>query len=116
MFRRPYSWGRLNWRRSGLPDTLDLGKKVLPIIASGRKSDPPEFEARPIEMARTGRLAELLARNLKPTALTIRNGVKQADLDEGQHPDGLTTAERQNAFRAVANRVAEGASSNKRQL
>ncbi len=46
-------------------------------------------------MARAGRSAESLARDFEPTAQTIRNWVKQADLDEGRRADGLTTVERE---------------------
>jgi transposase len=64
-------------------------------MAKGRKSYPPEFKARLIEMERAGSSAESLARDFEPTAQTIRNWVRQADLDEGRRSDGLTTAERE---------------------
>lgn len=64
-------------------------------MGRGRKTYPPEFRARQVEMARAGRSAESLSRDFEPTARTIRNGVKQADLDEGRRSDGLTTAERE---------------------
>jgi transposase len=47
-----------------------------------------------IELVRSGRTPEELARQFEPTAQSIRNWVEQADLDEGRRDDGLTTAER----------------------
>jgi transposase len=35
-----------------------------------------------------------LAREFEPSAQSIRNWVKQADLDEGRRDDGLTSSER----------------------
>lgn len=63
-------------------------------MAKGRKTYPTEFKARLVEMCRAGRSAESLARDFEPTAQTVRNWVKQADLDEGRRSDGLTTLER----------------------
>jgi transposase len=56
---------------------------------------PPEFRRRMIELARSGRTPEELAREFEPSAQTIRNWVSQADLDEGRRSDGLTTEERE---------------------
>jgi transposase len=56
---------------------------------------PPEFRRRMIELARSGRTPEELAREFEPSAQTIRNWVAQADLDEGRSTDGLTTDERE---------------------
>ena len=55
---------------------------------------PDEFRRRLIELARAGQTPEELARKFEPSAQTIRNWVRQADLDEGQRSDGLTTEER----------------------
>ncbi len=55
---------------------------------------PPEFKRELIELVRSGRSPESLSRQFEPTAPTIRNWVKQADLDEGRRADGLTTVER----------------------
>ena len=43
---------------------------------------------------RSGRSAGSLAREFEPSEQTIRNWVKQADLDEGRSSDGLTTEAR----------------------
>ena len=48
-----------------------------------------------VELVRTGRTPEELGREFDPTAESIRNWVRQADLDEGRRRDGLTTAEHQ---------------------
>ena len=60
-----------------------------------RPSYPPEFRRRMIELVRTGRTPEALAREFEPTAQSIRQWVRQADLDEGKRTDGLTTEERE---------------------
>jgi len=55
---------------------------------------PPQFRARLLELARTGRTPEELGRQFEPSAQTIRNWLHQADRDEGRRADGLTTEER----------------------
>ena len=55
---------------------------------------PPQFRARLIELARTGRTPEELGRQFEPSAQTIRNWLRQADRDDGRRTDGLTTEER----------------------
>ncbi len=55
---------------------------------------PPEFRRQMVELVRSGRSVEGLAREFEPSAGAIRNWVKQADLDEGRRSDGLTTEER----------------------
>ncbi len=56
---------------------------------------PPEFRRQMVELVRSGRSVEALAREFEPSAGAIRNWVKQADLDEGRRSDGLTTGERE---------------------
>ncbi len=60
-----------------------------------RPAYPPEYKARMVEWVRAGRTPAELAREFEPSANTIRNWVRQADLDEGRRRDGLTTAERE---------------------
>jgi transposase len=55
---------------------------------------PPEFRERMVELVHTGRSPEALAKEFEPTAVSIRQWVKQADLDTGRRTDGLTTDER----------------------
>ena len=53
-----------------------------------------EFKVQRVELVRAGRSPESLAEEFEPSSQTIRNWVRQADLDEGRRADGLTTAER----------------------
>ncbi len=56
---------------------------------------PPEFREQMIQLVRAGRTPEELAEEFEPSAQTIRNWVKRADLDAGNRTDGLTTEERE---------------------
>lgn len=60
---------------------------------------PPEFRRRMVELVRSGRNPEELARKFEPSAQAIRNWVRQADRDDGRRHDGLTTDERQELTR-----------------
>lgn len=60
---------------------------------------PAEFRAQMVELVKSGRTPEELAREFEPTAQTIINWVVQADRDAGVRHDGLTTAERQELTR-----------------
>jgi transposase len=64
-----------------------------------RPAYPPEYRQQIIDLVRAGHTPEELAREFEPTSQTIRNWVKQADLDEGRRHDGLTTAEREELTR-----------------
>jgi len=62
------------------------------------RSRPPyplEFRTQIIELVRAGRTPAELAQEFEPTAQTISNWVAQADRDDGQRHDGLTSAERE---------------------
>ena len=52
---------------------------------------PPEFRRRMVELVRSGREPEELAREFEPSAQAVRNRVRQADVDGGRRDDGLTT-------------------------
>ena len=55
---------------------------------------PTEFRLQMVELVRTGRTPEELAREFEPSAQAIRNWVRQADRDEGRRKDGLTSTEK----------------------
>jgi len=69
-----------------LPQKISLKK---PVKLSERRG-PAQ-----IELVRNGRTPEELAKEFEPSAQTIRNWVAQADRDEGQRHDGVTSAERE---------------------
>jgi len=54
---------------------------------------PPDFRQQMVELVRSGRAPEDLAREFEPSAQTIRNWVVQAARDAGERSDGPTTAE-----------------------
>ena len=59
---------------------------------------PAEYRKRMVDLVRSGRTPEELEKEFGeegPSAQSIRNWVKRADLDEGQRKDGLTTKERE---------------------
>jgi transposase len=55
----------------------------------------PEFKEQMVALVRSGRSPESLAKEFPPSAKTIREWAKQADLDEGRRADGLTSTERE---------------------
>ena len=61
-----------------------------------RKHAPftPEFRRQMIDLVRSGRSPESLAKEFEPTAQTIRNWVAQTGRDDGSRDDGLKTDER----------------------
>ncbi len=60
---------------------------------------PPELRRRLVEKVRAGRSPESLGEEYEPSAQAIRNWVAQAERDEGQRTDGLTTEEKQELTR-----------------
>ncbi len=55
---------------------------------------PSAFRQQMVDLIRSGRSPEALAKEFEPTAQAIRNWVKQDDLDQGRREDGLTPEER----------------------
>lgn len=62
-----------------------------------RRNFTPEYKAEVVRLARTtGKNANRIARELDLTATAVRAWIKQADVDDGDAPNGeLTTAERE---------------------
>ena len=56
---------------------------------------PAEYRQQMVDLVRSGRSPDHLAREFEPSAQSIRNWVRQADRDEGRRSDGTTTAERE---------------------
>jgi len=59
-----------------------------------REAYPEAFRKRILELVKSGRTPEQLAKDFEPTAQTIRNWVAQAERDAGTR-DGLTTEEKE---------------------
>jgi transposase len=55
---------------------------------------PPDFRRKLVDLARAGRKAHELAAEFGVGYQTIRNWLKQDDVDNGRRDDGLTTDER----------------------
>jgi len=56
---------------------------------------PPEFREQILELIKAGRSPEDLAQEFEPTAQTIRNWMKQAQLDAGIGQEGLSSSEQE---------------------
>ena len=64
-----------------------------------RTAYQPEFRRQMVELVRSGRTPEDLAREFEPTAQSIGNWVRQAERDAGKRADGPTSAEREELTR-----------------
>ncbi len=60
-----------------------------------RVAYPLEFRRQIVELFRSGRTLSELSEEFEPSRETIRNWIKQADLDEGRRSDGATSSERE---------------------
>lgn len=56
---------------------------------------PAEYRKQMVDLVRSGRSPDHLAREFGPSAQSVCNWVAQADRDEDLRADGLTTAERE---------------------
>jgi transposase len=63
-------------------------------MGTTQKRYSAELQEQLVRLARSGRSAKELSREFEPSEQTIRNWVKQAELDDGSRSDGLTTGER----------------------
>ena len=71
-------------------------------MQKGHSPYPPEYKREIVELVRSGRTPEELAREFEPSAGAIRNWVRRADLDEGRRNDGLTSDEREELRRVTS--------------
>jgi transposase len=58
-----------------------------------RRAYPVEFRSRLIELVRAGRSIGELSKEFKVSDQTLRNWVKQAEVDAGRRADGLSSEE-----------------------
>jgi transposase len=56
---------------------------------------PPEFRREAVQMVRSGRSVKDVAKSLGMTPQSLRNWVRQEQVDRHERDDGLTTAERE---------------------
>jgi transposase len=64
---------------------------------------PPEFRVEAVELIRSGsKTYSQLSRDVGVSDQTLRNWVRQADLDAGRRHDGLTSGEREELRRLRA--------------
>src|SRR5262245_51621032 len=64
---------------------------------------PPEFRTEAVELIRSGtKTIRGLSRDLGVADQTLRNWVREADLDAGRRHDGLTSSEREELRRLRA--------------
>ena len=59
-----------------------------------RTAYPPEFRRQMVDLVRSGRTPEELAREFEPTAQSISTWVKQAERDAGKRVDGPRASSR----------------------
>lgn len=58
-----------------------------------RPTYPPEFRRKILDLVRSGRSVNAVAREFEVARQSIMNWQKQDDLDSGRRTDGLTTSE-----------------------
>ena len=68
-------------------------------MAKSHRVYTPEFRRQMVDLHRTGRSFDELAREFDCTSWSIRQWVKQADRDVGRGDGGLSSAERQELVR-----------------
>jgi transposase len=74
-------------------------KKRSKKMPKTRPPYPPEFREQILELVKAGRSPVELAQEFEPTAQTIRNWMRQAELDAGERQDGLSSPEREELAR-----------------
>ena len=66
-----------------------------------RRAYDAEFRRQMVAMVRAGRTPEELAREFEPTAQSIHNWVKRANVDEGRDKSGALTTEERSELREL---------------
>jgi transposase len=65
------------------------------VMPRSRPPYPPEFRREAVQMVRSGRSVKDVAESLGMTPQSLRNWVRQEQLDQHERDDGLTTDERE---------------------
>src|SRR5579863_490056 len=65
------------------------------VMPRSRPPYPPEFRREAVQMVRSGRSIRDVAESLGMTPQSLRNWVRQEQLDLHERDDGLTSAERE---------------------
>lgn len=89
--------GRSAWLNGSLSWSISIGTasssstclisrdKKVPTASRKRNRYPSAYRRQIVALAHSGRSPEALAREFEPSASTIRNWVRQADIDAGRH-------------------------------
>jgi transposase len=64
------------------------------VMPRSRPPYPPEFRREAVQMVRSGRSIKDVSESLGMTEQSLRNWVRQEQLDRHERDDGLTSAER----------------------
>lgn len=64
-----------------------------------RRTYPPEFRQKILELIHSGKSATAVAREFEISRQAVTNWLKQDDLDAGRRADGLSTVEREEVTR-----------------
>jgi len=62
-------------------------------MPSSQKRYPAKFKRQMVELIRSGRTPNELARKFEPSVESIRNWMRQAERGEATHSDGLSSSE-----------------------
>jgi transposase len=65
------------------------------VMPRSRPPYPPEFRREAVQMVRSGRSIKDVSESLGVTPQSLRNWVRQEQVDRHERDDGLTTAERE---------------------
>lgn len=60
---------------------------------------PADFRSEEVRLVRSGTPVSTVAKDLDVNQQTLRNWLRQHDIDRGRRSDGLTTEEREELFR-----------------